>query len=567
MAISASVAIQGVNVAENYTLRMTAGDDACPMPEGKLGGTCDMVVSRGLATFPVMRFTEPGNYLYRISQLPGSNAMALRYDDAVYDLRVQVREADSGLQLTAIMNREGSDKKAASADFTNAYIAPAVVEHNPPVKKAVTGSAAPNASFSFALTPISNTAGLSAMPMPEGSVNGVKTVTTTAGVDKEFGTMTFEAPGEYVYRVAEVNDGQNGFTYDTAVYTLTYTVARQGDALTCALRTTKDGAEAQSLAFTNAYSGGGTPATAAPTATATAAPTQKPSSGGGGGGGSAPASTPRPTAEITGTKVWVDGGNVHRVRPSGITIHLFADGTEVDATSTWTKSGNVWTYSFGKLPSVDEAGRSISYTVTEDGVPYYATSISGMTITNTLEDRSPSGYTDVSGTKTWNDDGTGRPAYITVRLLRDGEPVDQRTVTAAAGWSYSFDRLPLDDGYGHSYAYAVREDGVQGYFARYNGFNVTNTRLVKRPLAEEAPDANEPPEEGIEESNTGTPAPRFSLLTDEELEKLLDLWGYRSPSSGMLLATGDEIPWWVFAACGAGILAIALLLATRKRKR
>lgn len=78
VAISAGVIAEGISRGESYTLRMTAADAACPMPEGKTGGSCDITLSGpGSTAFPAMRFAAPGNYEYTIAQLPGSGALAL----------------------------------------------------------------------------------------------------------------------------------------------------------------------------------------------------------------------------------------------------------------------------------------------------------------------------------------------------------------------------------------------------------------------------------------------------------------------------------------------------------
>lgn len=256
--ISAGVSTTGVSVTETYTLRMTAADPSCPMPEGKVGGTFDITLKgAGKSAFTGMSFTEPGEYKYTITQLPGDHDLALSYDQSVYNLRVQVGKKDSDLQITAMMNRQGSDKKAESADFTNKYIPPAV-SHNPPVKKIVTGDTPSSpAVFKFSFTAVSNTAGLAEMPMPEGSVRGKKTVSTKPGTEKEFGEMQFAAPGKYVYEIAEVKDNQKGYTYDTGVYKLTYTVEVRDRKLNCSLAVTKDGKSVNQavFTFTNQYKG------------------------------------------------------------------------------------------------------------------------------------------------------------------------------------------------------------------------------------------------------------------------------------------------------------------------
>ena len=208
---------------------------------------------------------------------------------------------------------------------------------------------------------------------------------------------------------------------------------------------------------------------------------------------------------------------------------------------------------FGHMVRDEATGE---YSVQEDAVECYLTSVTGMNITNRLEEREPTGYVEINGTKTWRDDGIQRPESVTIRLLRDGTPIQQRTVTAADGWTYGFGTLPLDDGYGHGYEYTVREDPVEGYFPRYKGWDVFNTKLSK--------ETDEDSFDGfvnLLESN-----PNLGALTEQELEELMSLFGYKTPSAG-LLPTGDEVPWWPIAFGLAGLLALlALLILERKRR-
>ena len=280
--------------------------------------------------------------------------------------------------------------------------------------------------------------------------------------------------------------------------------------------------------------------------------------------------------EITGKKVWLDSNDLHGWRPDSITVTLYADGQALDLQPTWSGTkGNPWTYSFGSLPAVNADGSEISYTVRETPVEGYETSISGLTITNRLIERQPESYRDFDGVKTWNDNDNAngkRPGHIVVRLYRDGVEFAKREVTAGSDWSYSFGNLPEDDGYGHSYTYEVREDAVPGYFTRINGMNVTNTLLDDTPAA---PDTQGTTGEGelvptgrIPNRNTGTPAPGFEGLGEQELEELFDLFGYGTPLWGELMPTGDETPAWPFAFAGAGLMALlAVLFIGKKRRR
>ena len=60
--------------------------------------------------------------------------------------------------------------------------------------------------------------------------------------------------------------------------------------------------------------------------------------------------------------------------------------------------------------------------------------------------------------------------------------------------------------------------------------------------------------------------PDFSQFTDEELEELFDIWGYKTPLYGALLATGDEIPIWVWSIGRSGLLFIALAIFLKKKQ-
>ena len=282
-----------------------------------------------------------------------------------------------------------------------------------------------------------------------------------------------------------------------------------------------------------------------------------------GDGGDNPATTPVPTMTLTGHKLWDDEENIHNLRPQSITLELLADGAPVDATPVWADTDtDDWTYTYRNLPTVNSAGATIQYTVREQPVAGYEAEIDGTTITNHLIPQEPKSYVELGGTKTWVDDDNRfglRTNFVTVRLLRDGEEIASRTVTAADDWKYSFGRLPADDGYGKVYRYSLREDGVKGYFARIKGMDVTNALLTKDDLPPT-------PEDGIPSRHTATPRPRFDRMKEIDFESLLMLLGYDTPLFGML-GTGDETPAWPYVFGGLGILAVAAWLALERKKR
>lgn len=76
-----------------------------------------------------------------------------------------------------------------------------------------------------------------------------------------FPAISFNAPGEYHYRLAEVDGGLGGVTYDTTVYDVTATVVDNGDgSLGVTWSVGKDGQplEGKQIVFTNSYKAAGT---------------------------------------------------------------------------------------------------------------------------------------------------------------------------------------------------------------------------------------------------------------------------------------------------------------------
>ena len=175
--------------------------------------------------------------------------------------------------------------------------------------------------------------------------------------------------------------------------------------------------------------------------------------------------------EVPVNKVWNDAGNQDGIRPTSITVKLFANGVDTGKTLTLTAATG-WTGKFTDLDKYSNA-KEIKYTLAEAAIEGYTSSVSGNTITNT---HVPA-VTEVSGSKTWNDndnqDGV-RPASITVNLVKNGEIIASKTVTAADNWSWSFTDLPKFEN-GELIKYAVTENEVDDYSASYNGYNITNT--------------------------------------------------------------------------------------------
>ena len=183
------------------------------------------------------------------------------------------------------------------------------------------------------------------------------------------------------------------------------------------------------------------------------------------------------TIKIEGTKTWSDGGNQDGSRPSSITVNLLANGTKVASKEVTAKDN--WKYSFTDLPKY-ENGIAINYTVTEDAVAGYSTTINGYDITNSYTP----GQTSVTVTKAWVDNdnkGNKRPSEIKVQLYADGrESGSSVTLNEANKWTYTWTGLDEKNG-GTTIAYTVKEVGtVDGYEASVSGdartgYTITNT--------------------------------------------------------------------------------------------
>lgn len=185
--------------------------------------------------------------------------------------------------------------------------------------------------------------------------------------------------------------------------------------------------------------------------------------------------------DVTVSKVWNDKDDQDGIRPADITVVLMADGQETRNTIVLSDANN-WTASFTGLDKF-KAGEEIKYSVKEVTVNGYESVVTGnmddgFTITNTHTPETIS----ITGLKAWDDadnqDGN-RPEFITVNLLRDGQVIDTRKVTAADDWSYTFADLDKYENGGEEVFYTITETSVDGYSTTYDEFDITNSYTPK----------------------------------------------------------------------------------------
>ncbi|MEC2391414.1 Cna B-type domain-containing protein, partial [Bacillus toyonensis] len=172
---------------------------------------------------------------------------------------------------------------------------------------------------------------------------------------------------------------------------------------------------------------------------------------------------------VEGTKTWNDNNATDR--PSTIKVDLLQNGKVVD-TKEVTAATN-WKYAFADVEAYDANGVAYKYEVKEQPVAGYQSDVHGYDITNTKV-----GETKVEGTKTWNDNNaTDRPSTIKINLLQNGKVVDTKEVTVASEWKYTFEKLQAYDANGVAYKYEVKEQPVDGYESKVNGYDITNTKV------------------------------------------------------------------------------------------
>ncbi|MGX7361116.1 Collagen adhesin precursor [Aerococcus viridans] len=181
------------------------------------------------------------------------------------------------------------------------------------------------------------------------------------------------------------------------------------------------------------------------------------------------------------SKVWNDANNQDGKRPEEVTIHLLANGTVVD--SVKLSEENNWQHHFENKP-VFNNGQEITYTLTEDTVLDYSTSIKEGVITNSYTPAE----TSVTVTKEWDDaenqDGI-RPESIEVVLTANGKETEHTaTLSQEGNWTATWSGLPLKES-GKEITYSVKELSLpEGYETTVNDENhgnviITNTYQPK----------------------------------------------------------------------------------------
>ena len=251
------------------------------------------------------------------------------------------------------------------------------------------------------------------------------------------------------------------------------------------------------------------------------------------------------TTTVSGTKTWKDNNDQDGKRPDSIKVNLLANGKVVQ--SKTVKASDNWKYSFTNLPEF-ENGKKISYTVTEDQVKDYSTTVDGYNLTNSYTPAK----TSVSVTKAWNDNNNqdgSRPNEVKVQLYANGEKSgNEVTLNAANKWTHTWTEL-AEKSNKKTVQYSVKEVGtVKGYTSSVNGKNgnfiVTNTHTPSTP--------------NVPTNKTPNKSSRHNNPIKKIVQKIVQL---------ILPQTGSSSETYLIAIGGVLlILLLSVILLKRKKK-
>ena len=165
---------------------------------------------------------------------------------------------------------------------------------------------------------------------------------------------------------------------------------------------------------------------------------------------------------VSGSKTWADADDQDGKRPESIKVSLYADSEFVEAKEV--KAADDWTWTFENLLKYKEGkvGQEIVYTVEEDPVPGYVTTVDGMNITNTITKVSVS-KVDITDAKELEG------AHIQI-LDKDGNVVEEWDSSKQAhdvtglktGETYTLRETVAPDGYAVTTdtTFALKADGT-----------------------------------------------------------------------------------------------------------
>ena len=198
LVVKASKKLAGATLAaDQFTFELVDKD-------GKVVGTAKNKAD-GSVEFPALNYDAAGNYTYTIRE-KNEGAAGYTYDSKTFEVTVDVTDNGQG-QLVA--NATYSSEEG----FTNTYKAAAtslVVK----ASKKLAGATLAADQFTFELVD------------KDGKVVG--TAKNKADGSVEFPALSFDAAGDYSFKIREKNEGAAGYTYDASEFDLAVAVTDNG---------------------------------------------------------------------------------------------------------------------------------------------------------------------------------------------------------------------------------------------------------------------------------------------------------------------------------------------------
>lgn len=261
--------------SDSFTFNLKALTDGAPMPDGAVDGVATATVTKANAE----NFGF-GNITYTSEMLQGAPSKTFKYEvseatGTIGDIDYATNKAT--ITVTVVDNGKGKLTASASTEngtFVNRYTASVNYTANGGIQlaKVLNGRDMVEGQFKVAVTP-ANAESANVLGLAEGSnefampagTNSKQVLKQILSDDVVF--TQSDAGKTYTYKVAEVNGGEAGYTYDGTVYTVTIKVTIS-DTGKLTVTTTVTGGESAgtyvctsdsaqpnpvTLAFTNSY--------------------------------------------------------------------------------------------------------------------------------------------------------------------------------------------------------------------------------------------------------------------------------------------------------------------------
>lgn len=220
--------------SDSFTFNLKALTDGAPMPEGAVDGVATATVTKANAE----NFGF-GNITYTSDMLQGAPSKTFKYEvsEATGTIEgIDYATNKATITVTVVDNGEGKLTASASTEngtFVNRYTASVKYTANGGIQlaKILNGRDMAEGQFKVAVTP-KDAESAKVLGLAEGSSNEFAMPAGTDGkqvlkpILSDDVVFTQSDVGKtYSYKVAEVNGGEAGYTYDGTVYTVTITVS------------------------------------------------------------------------------------------------------------------------------------------------------------------------------------------------------------------------------------------------------------------------------------------------------------------------------------------------------